>query len=447
MIKEKFLNLWNWMEQKTFGFQEYLSRLGWFLIVTFPIFYIINTLIIGVTGYESIFLRISIGILGLILVFRNYLPENTQKKIMPIIFFGTIIYAFPFFFFFMLFNNQDSYIWKINVLSGLFFLSFFFNWKEFTIFSLLGFLLAWLALSLTSPNAHLPPDFISLAIIYTNPIVYLTLFFSKKDYLTQEKLNTMKVLAGSIAHELRTPLSALMMDVQYLAKYFPYYQDAYAQAREAELPIHKMSREDEADLAAIPKELQSISQNANTMITMLLTNLNEGTTDRRIEACSMKLCVEEALKTYPFSPNEKRIVHWQGKDDEPRTTADFTFLGHKELTKHVFYNLIKNALYAIASSGKGEIFITIDPARDNDKKSESMNKLIFKDTGSGISPDILRHIFDRFYTKTEHGAGIGLAFCQSVIQSFGGDIVCSSQQGEHTTFTIFLPVIKECSTA
>jgi len=144
----------------------------------------------------------------------------------------------------------------------------------------------------------------------------------------------------------------------------------------------------------------------------------------------MKMCVAEALKTYPFSAHERTRLHWED-------AADFPFLGHKEFTKHVLFNLLKNALYAVASAGKGEIFITIEPATN----SKGKNRLIFKDTGSGIPPENLRHIFDRFYTKKEHGAGIGLAFCQSVIQGFGGEITCTSNLGEYTTFTISLPVL------
>lgn len=77
------------------------------------------------------------------------------------------------------------------------------------------------------------------------------------------------------------------------------------------------------------------------------------------------------------------------------------------------------------------------------ERTQKINQFVFKDTGPGMSSEVLRHIFDRFYTKTEHGSGIGLAFCQSVIQSFGGEMTCASEQDQHTTFTISLPVQPE----
>ena len=224
-----------------------------------------------------------------------------------------------------------------------------------------------------------------------------------------------------------------------MGRILPAYQEAYAKAKTANLLEQTVDSDQERYLSGLPQSLQTASQNAHTMITILLTNLNEGTADRKLEPCSMALCVEEALNAYPFSPSERSLVQWRnGEGSQNGVQADFTFLGHKELMKHVLFNLFKNALYAIASTGKGEIIITVEPAENSTGKKT--NRLIFKDTGPGIPPGNLRHIFDRFYTKTEHGTGIGLAFCQSVIQDFGGEITCTSQLGEHTTFTVSFPV-------
>lgn len=424
MIKKYALKFWDAMVQKTAECERHLTDLGYFIIITFPVYYLINRLILGLTGYESLLLRFSIGSLGLILVLRNYLPSKV-KKIIPLVFYGSLFFGYSFFFFLMLLENPVSDIWKMNTLIGLFFLSFFLNWKEYIGFAVLGFLLAWGVFSWKTPHGHLPFHFASLAITYASPVVYLAVFSDKKDYINQEKFHTMKMLAGSIAHELRTPLSAMMMGSQALEKRLPPYQDAYAQAKAAGLPVQKVRPDEAQDLEELPKSLLTVSRNAHTMITMMLTNLNEGTADRKVESCSMKQCVEEALATYPLPPRERQLIHWDNH-------TDFSFLGHKEMTKHVLFNLLKNALYAIAAATKGEIFISLEPG-------QKVNRLIFKDTGPGISPQNLRHIFDRFYTKTEHGTGIGLAFCQSVIHGFGGEILCTSQPGQHTTFTITLP--------
>jgi len=63
---------------------------------------------------------------------------------------------------------------------------------------------------------------------------------------------------------------------------------------------------------------------------------------------------------------------------------------------------------------------------------------------------VLPHIFTRFYTwsadrNQSTGTGIGLAFCRSVMESFGGTIDCKSQLGEYTEFTLAFPLPKEKS--
>jgi signal transduction histidine kinase len=268
-------------------------------------------------------------------------------------------------------------------------------------------------------------------VVYCSIIVYSVLFSQKNQSAQKAKINTMKMLAGSIAHELRTPLSAIMLDANALSRYLPYYEEAYAKAKDAGIPLTKIHPNELENIGGIPESLQTLSRNAHTMINMLLTNLNERTEERKVERCSITSCVEEALNAYPFSQQERELVHWS-------KTNDFDFIGHKELIKHVMFNLIKNALYAIASVSKGEIYITVEPEKIS--KGKKTNQLIFKDTGPGISAQSLPHIFDRFYTKTRHGTGIGLAFCQSVIKGFGGEIACTSKPGEHTTFTISLPI-------
>jgi signal transduction histidine kinase len=203
----------------------------------------------------------------------------------------------------------------------------------------------------------------------------------------------------------------MMMGVQNLKRLFPAYQDLYTRAKAADFPMQQITPREEQYLSKLPENLYTVSQNAHTMITMLLTNLSNGNLEKKLEPCSMTHCVREALETYPLSEDERPLIHWEDAQDSAK---DFTFSGHKELMKHVLFNLLKNALYAIAAVGKGEIFITIKPAEGG--KGKKFNQLVFKDTGPGMSSEVLRHIFDRFYTKTEHGSGIGLAFCQSVFK-------------------------------
>jgi signal transduction histidine kinase len=101
---------------------------------------------------------------------------------------------------------------------------------------------------------------------------------------------------------------------------------------------------------------------------------------------------------------------------------------------HILFNLLKNALYYIEASGKGDIHIWLE----ND---EGKNTLHFKDTGPGISATLLPSIFERFFSRRKHGTGMGLAFCKSVMQEIRGDIQCRSKEGEYTEFVLTFPTL------
>ncbi|HBC71240.1 MAG TPA: ATP-binding protein [Coxiellaceae bacterium] len=102
----------------------------------------------------------------------------------------------------------------------------------------------------------------------------------------------------------------------------------------------------------------------------------------------------------------------------------------------MLFNLLKNALYYIARARKGQIYIHLE-------NRENENRLYFKDTGKGIAKEMLSHIFNRFYSKTDGGVGIGLSFCKMAMEWMGGSITCQSVEGEYTEFVLHFPIPKE----
>jgi signal transduction histidine kinase len=66
--------------------------------------------------------------------------------------------------------------------------------------------------------------------------------------------------------------------------------------------------------------------------------------------------------------------------------------------------------------------------------------LSVRDTGAGIPPDILPHVFDRFVKATDTGgAGLGLAIAKSLVEAHGGTIAAESSSGNGTTMRFVLP--------
>jgi signal transduction histidine kinase len=406
-------------------------------------FYFLNQRYFQDDLYEDFWLRCIAGILVIPIVFNKYLSQKMRRYLIWY-WYVVLTYTLPFFFSFMILMNPLSNIWHINGMICLVVLILFVDISSLVILSSLGISAAVLYYSMirTSVGPFVPPELEQVLYCYIGPIIYLFLFSRKKEKIQRHKLETMKMVAESIAHELRTPLSSVTMGSQALAKVLPYYCDAYDQAKKAKIPIKTLAPYQEKSLAELPEIMENVSRNANAMISMLLTNLKEEPQQKNIEVCSMAFCVQEALNAYPFAPGERELVLWV----QPRIggKGDFTFFGHIELTKHVLFNLIKNALYAISSAGKGSVIISLEPAKTTlqNTKNAIGNRLIFNDTGLGIPANKIKSIFDRFYSDKEHGTGIGLAFCRSTINQFGGEITCESTLGSYTTFTITLPSLQ-----
>jgi signal transduction histidine kinase len=127
----------------------------------------------------------------------------------------------------------------------------------------------------------------------------------------------------------------------------------------------------------------------------------------------------------PEDQEKKVVIH-----------QDYRFLGkvHCNLGQlnQVFMNLLTNALQAIKC--EGEIWIRTEPRGDD-------ILITIEDTGQGIPPDVLPHVFEPFYTTKDvgQGTGLGLSISHKVIEEHGGKIEVESFLGKGSKFMIYLP--------
>ncbi len=243
--------------------------------------------------------------------------------------------------------------------------------------------------------------------------------------LLEEQESVMRLLASSIAHELRTPLAAIRIGSEGIGLYLPDLVKSYKMAKDAGLDVPWVMSNKLELLSRSIDLIQMETQEAFSIIDMMLMNANTLTIDKeKFQSCSIANCIETAIARYPFQKNEVDKIHWQ--------KSDFTFLGNDLLMTHVIFNLMKNALFYLKAANKGDIHIWCE-------QQDELNVLHFKDTGLGIDEDVLPKIFDRFYSRTLKGTGVGLAFCKLVMESFGGSIICQSVTGEFTEFLMTFP--------
>jgi signal transduction histidine kinase len=426
---EKFLAF---LDQRIeeFGGAQYRA-FGIFGVINYPVGYFLLQFL-GTN--ESIGMRLVATFLSIPLVFVDRWPPSL-KKYLNLYWLLTLLYCLPTFGTYSLLSNQFSHEWLLNYSVGLFILFLLVDYVLLITLYGLGIFLGYLFFKLSGQNLipleKVPTTFLYL---YAAMLVIGAIFSRNKEYYTkmktiEAKYQALQMQAGAIAHEMRTPLAAAGLIADGMALNLPIlvHNQELAQERDHTIPhIHPITLE---GMAEIPSLLKSITRSAFTVIDMVLMNLKKDVPQEKPEKCSILTCVQTALQEYPLTQTDKGLVISE-------ITQDFEFYGHPVLVKHVFFNLIKNALYYVKAAGKGNITIWTE-------LGDRVNKVHVKDTGKGIPKDYLPHVFDQFFTRTDQGNGIGLAFCKMVMTKIGGDITCNSIEGEFTQFTLIFPTSRQ----
>lgn len=398
---------------------------GAIAFVGFPLFYWIWTEWFP-QPYETVSLRVIGSLLGVGLMLTPYWPSSI-KPYLPWYWFLTILYTLSFFFAYSFLMNQASVIAAMSLLCSVFLLVLLVDLLSLSVLLLLGWGLALICYYFFAPELYFGNEHLEMTIILLFVIITGSTVNYKTAMLQQQRLAGIAAAAGMIAHELRTPLLGIKSGAKAMARYSPQLFEAYQLAKEQGLLNSTLRENRLQQLQEVSARVISEIDYANTIIDMLLVKAGRENSLQNcvLEACSIADCLTEAMSRYPFkSARERALVSWQG---------DFNFTGSKLLMQHVLFNLLKNALYAIATAQKGEIQIWTETL-------DKFNILHFRDSAKGMSTQQLSRLFNHFYTTTFMGTGLGLSFCKLVMHRFGGDIHCKAAQGEFTQFSLYFPI-------
>lgn len=243
--------------------------------------------------------------------------------------------------------------------------------------------------------------------------------------IDEEVKRAVMVLAGSIAHDLRTPLGTLSMINTRLKKYSPLLSSSTS------APIDASHQTMIEDFCQMPAAIEELIQNMNLYIDHNLKALKhcqeDSINEESLVMCKSYRGISNALHSYPFAPGERELI----KTD---TAHSFDFLGNPVLFLRILFNLINNSLYQVHKNQKGQIFIICEQQLNH-------NVIRVRDTAGGASAEIVAHIFDGYVTTKEKGTGVGLAFCKLTMENFGGTIECYSEEGDFIEFTLKFPKI------
>jgi len=223
----------------------------------------------------------------------------------------------------------------------------------------------------------------------------------KNEVARNQRLASIGRLAGGVAHEIRNPLSSIK-------GFATYFKERYKKAPEdqkiADIMIDEVTR-----LDRVVGQLQDFSR----PITI------------RKKATDLKELINNTLTLAAQDIKAHRIdVHLQIDSETAPARID------GDRIRQVLLNLILNAIDAMEAGGTLSIHVESLPP-----KSVAIH---VRDTGPGISPEMLNHIFDPYFTTKPSGTGLGLAVAHNIIQAHGGTLTVTSQPHEGATLTITL---------
>ena len=218
-----------------------------------------------------------------------------------------------------------------------------------------------------------------------------------------EKLAAIGQLAGGVAHDLRNPLGAINNAIYYLKRRLGGSDIAQSNPRISQF------------LQIAEEEVE----HSNQIISDLMSFARVGVSS--LSPTNLAEAVASALSTMEIRDN---IILVKQLDTQlPEVMAD------GEQLYRVFLNLANNAQDAMPDGGE----LTIST-----RQVHGYAEVEFLDTGTGISDEDIKKIFEPLFTTKTKGTGLGLAVCQQIIANHGGSIQASSTPGEGSTFIVKL---------
>jgi signal transduction histidine kinase len=219
-----------------------------------------------------------------------------------------------------------------------------------------------------------------------------------------------KNLMADVAHELRTPLAVVQGNLQAIL--------------DGVYPLEM------AQVASLYDETRLLTRLVDDLHDLALADAGQ----LRLERAPVNLVALARAAVDQFAPGaEAAGVAMELSTTEERLEIE----GDAGRLAQVLRNLLSNALRHTPEGGR--VAVRVD-------RSGAWARLQVSDTGSGIRPEDLPHVFDRFYrgdrsgSRAGGGAGLGLAIARQIVTAHGGDITVASQAGQGTDFTVRLPV-------
>ena len=212
-----------------------------------------------------------------------------------------------------------------------------------------------------------------------------------------DRLANLGLFSASVAHEIKNGLVAINTFVEVLLE----------------------KGEDREMAEVVRRELKRIDGLATQMLRFAAPK------PASLAPVNVDTLLDHALRLLEHQMNARMISLQRDYRAAPGTVR-----GDEAQLQQAFMNLLLNAVEAMGNGGK----LTVTTETGAGKVIISI-----RDTGAGIAPENLAHVFETFFTTKKHGTGLGLAISKRIVEEHRGTIEVQSEVGRGATFIITLP--------
>jgi heavy metal sensor kinase len=215
------------------------------------------------------------------------------------------------------------------------------------------------------------------------------------------------------SHELRTPLTAIRAEV------------------EVALAAAAVTPEQERLLASVLEECDRLTRLTDQLLALAREDAKPRPALEQVDL---------AVQAAGIAENLRPLAEAKGLGLDVKASGDVSVRGDGVRLRQVFYNLLDNAIKYTPAGGTVEVGV---------EAQRATVVVRVRDTGIGIPPEHLPHVFERFYrvdkarSRAEGGTGLGLSIVRAIVAAHGGRIELTSTPGQGTTCTVTLPAEPE----
>ncbi|GAB6096742.1 response regulator [Desulfatiferula olefinivorans] len=242
-----------------------------------------------------------------------------------------------------------------------------------------------------------------------------------------DRMASLGTLSAGIAHEINNPASFISINIQTLEQNWHLIEASVA---------GRASDDERKRAQAICREIPAMFSEIRDGISRIkgiVDNLKSFTRSDgpRYREIAVDTCIDHALKLCANRLKHRVRVHLNLPDGLPRIIADDRRL------EQVFVNLFINAADAMEQADGTGGDLVIEASADDDRLT-----ITVRDSGPGLTPDVLERMFSPFFTTKEEGkgTGLGLSISQGIITDHGGTLTATNADAGGAVFSIRLPL-------